>query len=191
MQEQVSYRPAIKVLHWLIVATVALDFLVAWVMPGIRRTAVPSSLVDLHMSIGLLLIPFVLVLIGLRFFSPAPPFPVGMPRWQAFAARLMHYALYILLILLPLAGWIFADIRGLPVTVFGWYTLPVIATQGSLFSLLGGLHSLFASLIGFLILGHGLAALWHYFIDRDGVMEEMLFVRHASPAMSAAYREDA
>jgi cytochrome b561 len=106
-----------------------------------------------------------------------------MPRWQRRAARASHGALYGLMLLLPLSGWVQAaaapeqDILGIENRVFGGLALPDPWQPGvaSVAEAAGALHAACAWTLAALLLVHAGAALLHHFRARDGVLLRMTF----------------
>jgi len=90
------------------------------------------------------------------------------------AAYLSHYALYALMIALPLIGWAMLSAANYPVTVWPDLWLPRIAPQSaSLHTALWNAHFYLAFLFFALILMHLAAALFHALVRRDGVFDSM------------------
>ena len=91
------------------------------------------------------------------------------------SARATHWLLYILLFVLPMLGWINASWRGMPIVMFGVELPQLVAKRAPGWGWTGDVHSLLAN---YLLLGlvglHVLAALYHYFVRRDGVLQRML-----------------
>lgn len=79
-----------------------------------------------HKSVGLLLLALALTrLIWHRVTSPPNP-KGGVPAWQMRLAKGTHIALYLLMVAVPLTGWIASSATGIDVLFFG-ITLPHIA----------------------------------------------------------------
>ena len=111
--------------------------------------------------------------------SPAAAVPVrtNMPEPMKLAAYLSHYALYALMIGMPLIGWAMLSAAAYPVVLFGGVHLPAILPQSdSLHALLWNVHFYLAFVVFALILLHVAAALFHALIRRDGVFEAMASV---------------
>ena len=90
------------------------------------------------------------------------------------AAELSHYALYALMIAMPLIGWAMLSSAAYPIVLFGGVRLPAILPQSdSLHALLWDAHFYLAFVFFALILMHVAAALFHAFIRRDGVFNAM------------------
>jgi cytochrome b561 len=101
-------------------------------------------------------------------------------------AELSHYALYALLIAMPLLGWAMQSAADYPVVIFGGIRLPPILPQSdSLHTLLWDAHYYLAFCFFALVLLHIAAALYHALVRRDGVFETMAPLpahRHKAPA---------
>src|SRR3984885_3597728 len=115
---QPGYGVVAKLLHWLIVALVVLQFGLAWTMPDIPRGKPPEGLVSLHLSVGATLLIVMLARLAWRLVHGTPPSTVAV-AWQRRLASAVHGLLYALLIVMPLAGWAWASAKGWPVTLFG------------------------------------------------------------------------
>ena len=171
-----GYTGTAKALHWVIVALLIIQFVLAWTMPDIKRDTKPDTLINLHLSFGVVIIAVAIVRLGWRLAHSEPPPQDGLPPWQMQSARAIHQLLYLLLFVVPLLGWINASYRGFPVSLFGLFELPkLMATRAPGFGWTGDVHGLLASYAMLALVGlHGAAALYHYFIRRDGVMQRML-----------------
>jgi cytochrome b561 len=171
-----GYTGTAKALHWLILALLIVQFILAWTMPHIGRNTPVTTLIGLHFSFGALILIVAIVRLLWRLTHDEPEPEDGLPPWQVFSARLNHWLLYLLLFVVPVLGWINASWRGMPVSVFGLFEMPkLIATRAPGWGWTGDIHGLLAD---YAILGlvglHVVAALYHYFIRRDGVLQRML-----------------
>ncbi len=170
-----SYHPLLKYLHVTVLTLVGLQFLTAWTMPELRGDSSPDLLVNIHLSFGFLILPLALIMIISRVYKGAPPLPIETPKAQRVAAHIMHLLLYLLLIVVPLVGLLWADARGWATTFFGLFNLPVLVAESqTLARTLSDWHELLANTLGVLVLGHAGAALYHHFIARDSVLRSML-----------------
>ena len=123
---------------------------------------------------GLLIFFLVWVRLALRLKYAAPRIEPALPRWQARAATLVHVLLYVLMIGMPLAGWLMLSAYGKPIPFFG-LTLPALMGPDKA---LGGqikeVHELVGNLGYFLIGVHAAAALLHHYLKRDSTLRAML-----------------
>lgn len=129
----------------------------------------------LHISFGLLLAALVIVRVALRFVRGAPELPASMSVIEKRVARAGHLALYGLLIIIPILGILLTWFRGDALTFFGLFTIPdPFQPDRPTAGFIRELHGLAAN--GILILAglHALAALWHYFVRKDDVLQRML-----------------
>jgi cytochrome b561 len=170
-----GYTGTAKALHWTIVALLIVQFIAAWTMPDIKRDTKPDTLINLHISVGVLIL-FVAVL-RLTWWAghPEPPPEDGLPPRQVQSARAVHWLLYALLFVLPVLGWLNASWRGFPVIMFGLELPKLLATRAPGGGWTGDVHALLATYGLLTLVGlHVAAALYHYFIRRDGVLQRML-----------------
>jgi cytochrome b561 len=107
-----NYGTVAKLLHWLVLGLLAVQFTIAWTMPHVGRNTRPEGLIAWHLWIGLLILLLIAIRLLWRLRHPAPPLPAGLPRWQVSLSRLVHFLLYAILVLLPLMGWGNASARG-------------------------------------------------------------------------------
>lgn len=174
-----GYTGTAKFLHWSIVSLLIVQFVIAWTMPGIHRDTPVTTLISLHYSIGMLILGVVLLRLIWRLIHGEPPPEDGVPRWQTASARAVHWALYLLLFAVPMAGWVNASWRGMPVTFFGLATMPaLVAKHAAGWRWTGRTHILMANYALLALVGlHVAAGLYHYFVRRDRVLQRMLPAR--------------
>jgi cytochrome b561 len=143
-------------------------------MPDIRRGMTPGAAMSAHISIG----TTILVLIVLRFLwrlaHPVAP-ESSLPAWQRASSELVHWLLYLAVLLTTLTGWLYASYRGWTIYLYGIAPLPRLVAEGSpLGHDLGELHETLTWVLLILIGIHVIAALVHLFVHRDRVMQRML-----------------
>jgi cytochrome b561 len=98
-----------------------------------------------------------------------------MPQWQRVAARISHAALYALIFVTPLLGWMMSSARNFPVSWFGIFTFPdLVSPDKARYEFFHGAHELVAKTLVVIAIVHALAALKHQFLDRDGLLRRML-----------------
>ncbi|HET7371339.1 MAG TPA: cytochrome b [Gammaproteobacteria bacterium] len=173
---QVRYTRTAIFLHWLILALLIVQYIIGWTMPHIGRNTPVTTLISLHFSIGVLILGVIVVRLVWRTVHGAPAPEAGVPAWQVYAARVIHGLLYLLLVVVPILGWINASYRGMPVTFFELVRMPqLVATRAAGWGWTGDIHMLIAEYGILPLVGlHVAAALYHYFIRRDRVLQRML-----------------
>jgi len=175
MSKTVGYTGTAKTLHWLILALLIAQFVVAWTMPDIKRDTKPDTLINLHLSIGVIVLAIAVVRLAWRAAQGEPAPLDGVPPWQVQSARLIHWLLYLLLFVVPILGWINASWRAFPVVMFGVELPKLVATRAAGWRWTGDVHSILAEYVLLVLVSlHVAAALYHYFIRRDGVLQRML-----------------
>ena len=172
----VTYDPVAKILHWLTVLLVVAQFIVAWTMPAIHKGVKPVGLIQWHLVIGssLLIIVVLRLLWRLTHRPPAPA--AGLPVWQRQTAAITHWALYVLLLAVPITGWAAASVRPWVVHAFGVLPLPLLLPPGDKIGFeIGDYH---AGILAWTLFGvaalHILTALYHRLALRDKVLSRML-----------------
>ena len=175
MAQTTSYNGTARALHWLVLALLIAQFAVAWTMPEIRRNTPVTTLISLHFTIGIVIIAVAIVRLGWRA-THAEPAPLdGMPPWQLQSARVVHWLLYLLLLVVPLLGWINASYRDMPIVMFGLELPKLVGPRAPGWGWSGDVHTLLAEYGMLTLVGlHVAAALYHYFVRRDGVLQRML-----------------
>jgi cytochrome b561 len=169
------YDAIAKSLHWLILALLIAQYIFAWTMPHIGRNTPVTTLISLHFTFGIIILAVALVRFLWRLTHPEPKPEAGIPPWQVASARVVHWLLYLLLFVIPILGWVNASWRGMPIVMFGAQLPQLIATRAPGWGWTGDVHVLISNygLLGLVGL-HVLAALYHYFIRGDRVLQRML-----------------
>ena len=174
---------ALRAIHW----ASALFVLSAWVvgstMEAFPRGAGREGAMQLHASLGVMVLGFALLRILRQAVAP-PPRAEG-PAWQRLAAKGMHAALVLLTLALPLSGLLDRWARGRTVSIFGGVPLPAP------FDIPGGrvwgeAHEVMANLLLAVVALHVAAALWHHLVLRDGTLARMLPLLRRTPPMPPA-----
>lgn len=169
-----GYGSAAKTLHWVIVALVAVQFVISYLMPHIGSKTQPGTLINLHFSFGVVILVVMAIRLGQRLAHPVP-LEEGGPRWERTAASIGHRLFYVLLLIGPFLGWAAASAHKLPVTVFGLVRLPDIAAPRARWALTAGdihMWAMWATLA--LVAGHVAAVLYHQLARHDGTLRRML-----------------
>ncbi len=172
--EPARYGTVSMALHWGVAALIAAQFTVGLIMPEIHRGTKVEFWIGLHLSLGALIILLVLCRIAWRAFHPAPALTT-LPTWQRMASHATHHSLYALLLVAPVLGWANASSRGWDASLFGILPLPRLVGEGSkIGNEMGDIHVVAVYTMLALIALHVAAALYHYFVVRDQVLQRML-----------------
>jgi cytochrome b561 len=165
-----------RLLHW-VMAVCILAMLFIGV--GMQSTVMPKylTLVSIHKPLGVTILVLALVRLAVRLRYGAPALPADLPQPMKLAAIASHYALYALMIVMPLLGWGMLSAADYPVVLYAGWHLPLFLPQSdSLHTLLWNAHFYLAFAFFALILLHVAAALFHALVRRDGVFQTMASV---------------
>lgn len=169
------YTPTAIALHWLIAVLIFAGFGLGWVMtdiPGLTPTKLRYY--SWHKWIGVTIFLLVCVRVVWRLTHRPPPLP-AMPPWQYVAAKVSHVTLYALMILIPLAGYLYSYAAGVPVVYFGLVELPpLFVPDPAQKAMWKNLHIGMNFVMAGLVIVHVAAALGHHFVHGDGVLARML-----------------
>jgi len=173
-----SYYPFAKFLHWAIVILVAIQFVSGWLMPSMRHGVNANYFTTIHLYWGLLLVPLAGLLFFMRFYKP-----VARPEMETVSNLIKvvtigtHYLFYLLLLLIPLSGWMAVSLREAQISFFNLFSMPLATINNpSFLYTFGKMHSELATFLGLVALGHIAAALYHHFVLKDSVLERMRVV---------------
>lgn len=161
-------------LHWLtLIALIGVYACINLTDLYPKGSASREALKDWHFMLGLTVLALVALRLVNRFLGDTPAVVPPMPRWQQRLASAMHLALYILMLTMPLLGWLTLSASGKPIPFFGVQLPALLAENKSLASQLKEVHEALGTLGYFLIGAHALAALFHHFITRDNTLVRM------------------
>ena len=176
------YDPVEIACHWATAALVVTLYLLAQAWSLFHRGA-PARLEmqSVHVSLGVCLAAVLAVRIGWRL-GPGRRLPPADSGPAEVASKLVHYALYVLLVAVVGLGFCFRWSQHDPLSFFGLFAIPApYAFSRSQSALIGDLHYWVATTIVILAGGHACAALFHHFVLRDGVLRRMLPERGRRP----------
>jgi len=173
MSDTSRYDPVARSLHWLVVVLVVAQFILGWNMPDVQADTKPINLIAAHLIVGVALVAAMICRLAWRF-THRPPDSELSPILNMMSS-ITHFALYGLLIAVPLLGWINASSNGWAVTLLWIIPLPALAPTGvSWGDAIGDLHGTLSWILFGVICLHVLAALVHRFVMRDSVIERMM-----------------
>jgi cytochrome b561 len=169
------YAPSHKWVHWITAAIVIGLLVMGILMTNMGSGALKGSLYFWHKSFGLtvLALIFLRIFIKMRHGVPAPV--ATLTPFQRIASASTHHLLYMLLIFVPLMGFIGTSAGYGPVSFFGLFNIPNIFPGGKdTTKLVMPLHQWGSYLLAALVLAHIGAAFLHAVVHKDGVMTRML-----------------
>jgi cytochrome b561 len=169
------YGTVAQLFHWATAILVLIAFIYG---PGgsEQRVYLPARDFDrqLHETLGLCVFALVVLRVLWRMVDRQPPAPQG-PRWQVIAAKVVQGALYLFLFALPLTAIAGAWLEGHPLTVLTGLAIPApIGLAHGMGVTIAKIHTWLGDAILWLAGFHALAAIYHHFVLKDGVLLSML-----------------
>jgi cytochrome b561 len=174
MTPRLHYGTPAKIFHWLVVALLAVQYPIGWLMPDLHRNMQPGAPMIFHVSFGLTILLLIVLRLAWRLSHPVAP-ESSLPIWQRLSSELVHWMLYVMVLATTVSGWLFASYRGWTLSFFYLFRLPMLASDNAAAGkAIDGLHQAAEWLLLILIVLHVGAALVHIFVYRDRVMQRML-----------------
>jgi cytochrome b561 len=167
-----TYGGIARLLHWLIAALILIQIPVGLLMPNIRRGEVPGTPMNVHISIGVVILALILLRLLWRWTHPVAPHP-DLTSWQRRASEAVHWTLYALVLTTTVSGWCYASGRGWELSLFWNFPQPSLGQSGPVRAL-GRLHENLSWALIIVAALHVAAALVHVFVYKDRVMQRML-----------------
>jgi cytochrome b561 len=167
-----GYAPVAISLHWAVFLLVVGVGTLGLLHDDWPR-ATQAGWINLHAVLGLLMFALVLARIVWRIKHPAPPLPADVGAFSRLVSHPAHMLLYALLIVIPLIGVVTFVFHG-RVFDFGLFQIDLhVPRNRAVFHPTEDWHGYLAYGLFGLAGVHALAALWHHFIRKDGVLKRM------------------
>jgi cytochrome b561/polyisoprenoid-binding protein YceI len=177
------YTAVAFTLHWVIAAAIVFQIILGWRMGWGPKGPATYALFQLHKSVGITILLLSLGRIIWRVMNPAPPAPVGQPKWEKIASHIVHGAFYLIMLGLPITGWLIVSSSktNIPTLLYGaipWPHVPGVAELPGASKHVWNLaastsHELLVKLTYALLALHLGAVAKHQILDRDEVFSHM------------------
>jgi cytochrome b561 len=139
-----------------------------------EESSAADALKSWHFMLGLTVLILAAMRLATRIGGSTPAIAPPLPLWQARLAGAMHFALYGLIIVMPVLGWLTLSAAGKPIPFFGGFLPPLMPENSDMAHRLKEVHEVIGTLGYLLIGGHVFAGLFHHFITRDNTLVRML-----------------
>lgn len=161
--------------HWLTLLLLLGSFTLGYVMTDMATSPTRLKLFSYHKWIGVTVFGLALLRILWRQWARPPALPAQMAPWEKTVATATHWLLYLLLLAIPLSGWLMSSAKGFQTVYFGVLPIPDLLDKNKeLGETLEGLHETLTTALLLVLLLHVAAALKHHFFDRDDVLARMI-----------------
>jgi cytochrome b561 len=180
-----KYTRTAMVLHWVVAVLIAINIALAWTADLFPDSWV-RPVIDLHKSIGLTVLGLALLRILWRLAHRPPPMPDSYSPVERAGAHAAHLVLYVLIVSLPLSGWLhdsaYKYAADAPLRLFWlvpWFRIGLLAnldpvTKEHWHTVLYDVHESLAYVLYGLVALHIAGALKHQFVDRHAELQRML-----------------
>ena len=163
-----------RLLHWLMAGLILVQAGLGWYAGSLSRSPLRIDMMTAHKSLGITLLMLLILRLAWRVTHPAPPPPPGTSKWAVRAAAWTHRGLYVLMLAIPMSGWLSASASIFPWKFWWLFTWPrITAPDQALHDVASGIHEVLIWTLAVLLVLHIAAALKHHLVDRDQVLRRM------------------
>lgn len=177
MQEQ-KYSLSMRLMHWTMALLIIFMLGLGFYMTNFLTRESPNRMevYDLHKSFGALVLILVAFRIFLRIIKTVPTLPDTMDNVTQALAHLGHLSLYILMIAMPLSGYLMSSFFGFPVHMFGIAMPHLVSVNPELGKICAEAHEIFGIAFVAVLVAHVGAVIKHKFFDRpeNDILNRML-----------------
>ncbi len=165
-------------LHWMIAALIIGQLIGGKVMHAMDPAPLKFELYQLHKSFGFIILALSVARLLWRLGHKPPALPDGMKPFEKIGAKLSHIAFYILMIGIPISGWVMVSSSPYIIETKIFKLIPVFDLPGvprteGFNALTKDVHEYMAIAIAALLVLHIGAALKHHFVEKDDVLNRM------------------
>jgi cytochrome b561 len=164
---------SVRALHWTSALIIFLAIGLAWGRELLDGDSVSTSMLSLHRQLGLVALLLWALRLTARWAYRRRQQEV-LPALLRYSGVASHLLLYLVLLAMPLLGWALTNAQGHPVSLLNVVPLPTLApVDPDLADALEDWHKGGAWLLIGLTFLHVIAAIWHHWVRRDGVLVSM------------------
>ena len=169
------YNGTAIALHWLMAILLISLVAVGFYMHDLPVSPWKLKVFTWHKWAGVVAFLLTVLRLGWRARHRPPALPDSMTPPTRLAAHTGHGMLYVLMLSIPLSGWLMSSAKGYQTVLFGVLPIPDLLSKNlELARTLGEAHEVLNFLLIAVVVGHVLAAIKHHLVDRDGVLLRML-----------------
>jgi cytochrome b561/polyisoprenoid-binding protein YceI len=169
------YSRTAMILHWMIALAIAFQLALGWRFDSMAKGPGLFTAYQLHKSVGITILVLSLVRLGVRLLRPRPV-AAEDAGWAQLLSKIVHAALYGVMVIAPLTGWIIVSTAKIkiPTLLFGVIPWPHLPVSKSWLDPAEGLHALLGFVGAGLIALHVVGALRHQFVKGEPMLARMI-----------------
>jgi cytochrome b561 len=172
------YSKPVVFLHWLMLALMVTTYAAIELRELFPKGTESRELMkSLHFMFGLTVLISVSFRIYFRLSSTSPAITPAPSLITHRIAQAMHFVLYLLMIAMPIAGWLILSAAGKPIPFFGLELPPLVEENKELSKSIKSLHETAGSVGYFLIGIHAIAGLFHHYVVKDNTLKRILVLK--------------
>jgi len=161
-------------IHWLTVLLIISAYVLASILEDMTLSPQKLKLYSWHKWVGIPVLFLLPLRLLFRFLDPLDH-RAGLTALEVKASAAVHGVIYLLLIAVPMFGWLHSSAAGFPVVWLGVLPLPdLVGKDKALAEVFKELHEGSVNLLIVLVVLHAAAALYHHHFRRDGVLARMV-----------------
>lgn len=169
-----QYTRTAKSLHWLMALIIIGLIPLGMYMHELPLSPEKLQLYAWHKWAGVTVFFLLLVRVSWRLTHQPPPLPWHMSKIERLGAHAGHMVLYVLMLAIPVSGWLMSSAKGVQTVWFGVLPLPdLLSKDKELGHALAEVHEALSWVMVLVLIAHVAAALKHHFIDKDDVLLRM------------------
>jgi cytochrome b561 len=168
-----GYGLVTRLMHWIMALAIPAMFALGlWMVTLNYYSPYYRAAPDIHRSVGMLLLFFLVLRFAWRIANPKPD-DAELSPFEGIASRIVHWGFYPLLFALMVSGYLISTADGRPIEVFNWFSVPALFHQKGLEEGAGEVHEILAWVTIVLVVLHAAASLKHHFVDRSSILKRM------------------
>ena len=168
------YTSTAKLLHWGMAVVIAGLITLGFVMTDMPLSPEKLQYYSWHKWAGVSVFMLVWLRLAWRVAHPTPPPSAELSPLLKSISRIAHGLLYVLMIIIPLSGWLMSSAKGFQTVWFGVLPIPdLLSRDKELGDLLQEVHESLNTMLMLILSGHVVAAFWHHFVLKDDTLKRM------------------
>lgn len=178
---EVTYGSTSRLNHWIGAVLFASLLIVGFILSNdVLPDEQAGEVRNLHKATGTLMLLFAIWRVSWRLGQGFPAPASDRAGWELALSKIVHGAMLLTLIVMPLSGISMSLLGGRPIDMYGLFTIPPVAEMKDLARSFRAVHAYAAYTLATLIVLHIAGALKHSLIDRDSTLRRMLTGQSAS-----------